>query len=80
MLLHKSPAELFFGGLRRYTGQFHGFNPNYFGPELFANEYVLWTCLFALIVDETKEHRVVKYISERIIRIRPSRRLFFSVL
>jgi len=75
-LLHKGPAELFFGDLRRYTGQFHGFNPNYFGPDLFPNEYVLWAYLFAFIVDQTKEHRIVQYISQRINRLRQSRKFY----
>ena len=79
MLFHKRPGVLF-GELRRYSGQFHGYNPDYFGPELFANEYVLWACLFALIVEENREHRVIKYISERIVRLRPSRRLYFVSL
>jgi len=79
-LFHKWPGVLFFGELRRYSGQFHGYNPDYFGPELFANEYVLWACLFALIVEENREHRVIKYISECVVRLRPSRRLFFVSL
>lgn len=80
MMFSKRPGILFFGELRRYSGQFHGYNPDYFGPELFANEYVLWACLFALIVEENREHRVIKYISECVVRLRPSRRLFFVSL
>jgi len=80
MLFHKSPGELFFGELRRYSCQFHGYNPDHFGPKLFANEYVLWACLFALIVEENREHRIIKFISEHIVRLHPSRRLYFVSL
>jgi len=70
--LHKAPGELFFGDLRRYSGQFHGFNSNYFGPDLFPNEYVLWAHLFAFLLDRTKEYRIIHYISQRIKLLRPN--------